>query len=51
MTAMSLITGLFRNYAAIYVVLMVVGVVIVVTFVVAWILIVLRNRNREWPTR
>jgi hypothetical protein len=50
-TAETVLSGLFGNLAAIYVVLIVVGVVMVVTFVVAWIVIVLKNINREWPTR
>jgi flagellar biosynthesis protein FliQ len=46
-----MISGLFRNNAAIYVVLTVVGLVMVTTFVVGLIVLVLRGINREWPIR
>jgi flagellar biosynthesis protein FliQ len=46
-----MISGLFGNNAAIYVVLTVVGLVMVTTFVVGLIVLVLRGINREWPIR
>jgi hypothetical protein len=46
-----LISGLYGNKAAIYVVLTVVGLVMVATFVVGLIVLVLKNINREWPIR
>jgi hypothetical protein len=47
----AVISGLFRNMGAIYGVLIGLGILIVATFVVGWIVMVLRGRNREWPTR
>ena len=47
----AMISGLFGNKAAIYVVLTVVGLVMVATFVVGLIVLVLRGINREWPVR
>lgn len=50
-SSQALISGLFHNNAAIYVVLTVVGLVMVAAFVVGLIVLVLRGINREWPIR
>lgn len=50
-TSNVLISGIFGNSAAISVVLIVVGVIIVSVFVVGWIILVRRGGNREWPFR
>lgn len=50
-TSDALIGGLFGNHGAIYGVLIVLGLLIVATFVVGWLVIVLRNLDREWPVR
>jgi hypothetical protein len=47
----AVISGLFRNEAAIFGVLIVVGVILVTLFVVGWIVMVRRGGNREWPFR
>jgi hypothetical protein len=47
----ALVSGLFGNDAAIFGVLIVVGLIFVTAFVVGWIVIVRRGSNREWPTR
>jgi hypothetical protein len=50
-SSQAMISGLFGNKAAIYVVLTVVGLLMVAMFVVGLIVLVLKNINREWPTR
>jgi hypothetical protein len=50
-TSNALISGIFGNAAAIYVVMIVVGVLIVTGFVVGWLIMVHRGSNREWPIR
>jgi flagellar biosynthesis protein FliQ len=50
-SSQALISGLFGNEAAIYVVLTVVGLLMVATFVVGLIVLVLKNINRQWPIR
>ena len=50
-TSDAVLSGLFGNHGAIYGVLIVLGVLIVATFVVGWLVIVLRNIDREWPVR
>jgi hypothetical protein len=50
-TSNTLISGVFGNAAAIYVVMIVVGVLIVTGFVVGWLVMVRRGSNREWPIR
>jgi hypothetical protein len=47
----AVVSGIFRNSAAIYTVMIIVGVIFVTLFVVSWIVIVRRGSNREWPTR
>jgi hypothetical protein len=47
----ALISGLFGNEVAIFVALIVVGLVMLATFIVGLILLVLRNINRQWPVR
>jgi len=50
-TSNAVISGVFGNAAAIYVVMIVVGVLIVTGFVVGWLVMVRRGSNREWPIR
>ena len=50
-TSNALVSGLFGNDMAIYVVMIVVGVILVTGFVVGWIVMVRRGSNREWPIR
>jgi hypothetical protein len=50
-TSQTMISGLFGNEAAIYVVLTVVGLAMVAIFAVGLIVLVLKNLNREWPIR
>lgn len=50
-SSQAMISGLFGNEAAIYVVLTIVGLLMVTTFVVGIIVLVLKNIDREWPTR
>ena len=47
----ALVTGIFRNEAAIFVVMILIGLIIVTAFVIGWIVLVRRGSNREWPTR
>lgn len=50
-SSQALISGLYGNKTAIYVVMAIVGLAMVATFVVGLIVLVLRSINREWPTR
>lgn len=50
-SSQALISGLFGNEAAIYVVLTVVGLLMVAAFVVGLIVLVLKNINGQWPIR
>jgi uncharacterized membrane protein len=47
----AVVSGLFHNSAAIYGVMIVVGVILVTLFVVGWLVMVRRGSNREWPIR
>jgi hypothetical protein len=47
----AVVSGIFRNAAAIYTVMIIVGVIFVTLFVVGWIVMVRRGSNREWPIR
>src|SRR3569833_4622721 len=47
----AVVSGVFGNAAAIYVVMIVVGVLIVTGFVVGWLVLVSRGSNSERPNR